>query len=190
MVVCGAEAVVSGSMGTYTMVAGLTEGSRPVYQRVGSAVRFLFYWTSTRIWYIGGNYSSSTSNVKSTGTNSPLCPDQATGWQAYTGGAWVNAYPITVTPAASQTPTPTAAPTAIEATSAPTDVTNPVSDVPTAAATVPSPAPSSANPTASDVPTTAPTAAATALPSLEPTATLGSVQSFRLQNGSLDVSAQ
>jgi hypothetical protein len=69
-------------------------------------------------------------------------------------------------------------------------VTNPVSDVPTAAATVPSPAPSSANPTASDVPTTAPTAAATALPSLEPTATLGSVQSFRLQNGSLDVSAQ
>ena len=175
MVVSGAEAVLSGSMGTYTKVAGLTQGSRPVYQRVGSAVRFLFYWTSTRIWYIGGNYSSSSSSVKSTGTNSPLCPDQATGWQAYAGGAWGSAYPITVAPAASQPPTPTAAPTAIEATSAPTDVTNPVSDVPTTTPIVASPAPASTNPAASDAPTAAPTAAAMALPSLQPTATPGSM---------------
>ena len=173
MVVSGAEAVVSGSMGTYTKVEGLTQGSRPVYQRVGSAVRFLFYWTSTRNWYIGGNYSSSTSNVKSTGTNSPLCPDQATGWQAYTGGAWVSTYPITVAPAASQPPT--AAPTAIEATSAPTEVTNAVFDAPTTTPIVASPAPSSTNPAASDAPTAAPTAAAMALPSLQPTATPGSM---------------
>jgi hypothetical protein len=178
VVVSGAEAVVSGSMGTYTKVAGLTQGSRPVYQRVGSAVRFLFYWTSTRNWYIGGNYSSSSSNVKSTGTNAPRCPDQATGWQAYTGGAWVSTYPITVAPAAGQLPT--AAPTAIEATSAPTDVTDPVSDVPTTAPIVASPAPASTNPAASDAlttapdaPTSAPTAAAMAVPALEPTATSG-----------------
>jgi hypothetical protein len=173
VVVSGAEAVVSGSMGTYTKVAGLAQGSRPVYQRVGSAVRFLFYWTSTRNWYIGGNYSSSSSNVKSIGTNSPLCPDQATGWQAYTGGAWVSTYPITVAPAASQPPT--AAPTAIEATSAPTEVTNAVFDAPTTTPIVASPAPSSTNPAASDAPTAAPTAAAMALPSLQPTATPGSM---------------
>ena len=187
MVVSGAEAVVSGSMGTYTKVAGLTQGSRPVYQRVGSAVRFLFYWTSTRNWYIGGNYSSSSSNVKSTGTSSPLCPDLATGWQAYTGGAWGNTYPITVATAASQPPT--AAPTAIEATSAPTDVTNAVFDVPTTTPIVASPAPASTNPAASDAPTTAPTAAAMALPSLEPTATPGTVQPLCPWNGSLDVNA-
>ena len=94
----GAEAVQAARMGTYTKVAEITQGSRPVFQRVGSAVRILFYWTSTRIWYIGGNYSSSSSNVKSTGTSSPLCPDQATGWRAYTGarGKWVSKYPITV----------------------------------------------------------------------------------------------
>ena len=190
MVVSGAEAVLSGSMGTYTKVAGLMQGSRPVYQCVGSAVRFLFYWTSTRNWYIGGNYSSSSSNVKSTGTNAPRCPDQATGWQAYTGGAWVSTYPITVAPAASQPPTPTAAPTAIEATSAPTDVTNPVSDVPTAAATVASPAPASTDPAASDVSTTAPTAAAMALPSFQPAATPGTAHLFRPRNGSLHAIAQ
>ena len=188
MVVSGAEAVVSGSMGTYTKVAGLTQGSRPVYQRVGSAVRFLFYWTSTRIWCIGGNYSSSSSNVRSTGTSSPLCPDQATGWQAYTGGAWVSTYPITVAPAASQPPT--GPPAAIEATSAPTDVTNPVSDMPTTSPPIVAlPAPASTNPAASDAPTTAPTAAAMALPSLEPTATPGSVQPLCPRNGSLDVNA-
>jgi hypothetical protein len=189
VIVSGAEAVVSGSMGTYTKVAGLMQGSRPVYQRVGSAVRFLFYWTSTRNWYIGGNYSSSSSSVKSTGTNSPLCPDQATGWQAYTGGAWVGAYPITVAPAP-PTPTPTGPPTAIEATSAPTDVTNAVSDMPTTAPIVASPAPTSTNPAASDAPTTAPTAATMALPSLEPTATSGTVQPLCPRNGSLEVNAE
>lgn len=85
-------------MGTYTRVAGLTPGNRPLYQRVGTgAVAFLFYWPSTSSWRIGSNFTSSSSGVKSTSTGA-LCPDQATGWRAYTGarGKWVSKYPITV----------------------------------------------------------------------------------------------
>jgi hypothetical protein len=54
-------------------------------------------------------------------------------------------------------------------------VTNAVFDAPTTTPIVASPAPSSTNPAASDAPTAAPTAAAMALPSLQPTATPGSM---------------
>jgi hypothetical protein len=94
--VSGAEAVQAARMGMYTKVANLMQGGRPVYQRVGSTVAYLFYWPSTTEWRIGGSYSTGTANLKSTGGGGAACPDQATGWQAYTGGVWVSTYPITV----------------------------------------------------------------------------------------------
>ena len=94
------EAVAAGvqaaRFGTYTKVPNLTQGDRPVYQRVGYTVMFLFHWPSTSRWLLGSNYTSSSSGVRSTGNAGAACPDQATGWQAYTGSAWVSTYPITV----------------------------------------------------------------------------------------------
>ena len=113
--VSGAESLLQASkFGTYTKLANVTQGGRPVYQRVGSTVAYLFYWPSTRNWLIGSSYSSGTAGVKSTGSAGAACPYQATGWQAYTGTAWVGTYPITVAPAAGQTrPPTTAAPTTV-----------------------------------------------------------------------------
>ncbi len=99
-------------MGTYNMLANVTQGDRPVYQRVSTlGVSYLYYWPSTSNWLIGSSYSSGTAGVKSTGN--AACPDQATGWQAYAGGAWVSTYPITVerTSFRPQTPPATAPPT-------------------------------------------------------------------------------
>ena len=94
-------------MGTYTRMPNVTQGDRPVYQLAGSTVAYLFYWPSTSRWLIGSSYTSSSSGVRSTDSSGAACPDQATGWQAYTGGAWVSTYPITVV----ATPPTTAAPT-------------------------------------------------------------------------------
>jgi hypothetical protein len=115
--VSGAESLLQASkFGTYTKLANVTQGGRPVYQRVGSTVAYLFYWPSTRNWLIGSSYSSGPASFQSTGSAGAACPDQATGWHAYSGGASVGNYAITVAPAAGQTrsptlPTPTAPPT-------------------------------------------------------------------------------
>ena len=97
-------------MGTYTKMPNVTQAGRPVYQRVGSPVAYVFYWLS--VWLIGSNYSSGAAGVQSIGSAGAACPDQATGWQAYTGGAWVGTYPITVVPTPTRPPT-TAAPTTV-----------------------------------------------------------------------------
>ncbi len=76
------------------------QGERPVYQRVGSTVAYLFYWPNASNWRIGSNYASSSSGVRSTGGAGAACPDQPTGWEAATGGVWVSTYPITVVPTA------------------------------------------------------------------------------------------
>ena len=94
--VSGAEAAQPDRMGTYLKVANVTHGERPVYQRVGSAVMYLFYWPLTDEWRIGSNYMASSSGVKSTDSTEAACPDQATGWQAFAGGVWVGTYPIAV----------------------------------------------------------------------------------------------
>ena len=104
------EAVAAGvqaaRFGTYTKVPNLTQGDRPVYQRVGYTVMFLFHWPSTSRWLLGSNYTSGSSSVRSSGNAGAACPDQATGWQAYTGGAWVSTYPITVVPTSPTTAAP------------------------------------------------------------------------------------
>jgi hypothetical protein len=95
--VSGAEATAQASrMGTYTKVAGLTEGDRPVYKRVGSSgtVQYLSY-RSTGHWAIGPDYASDQVGVRSSRTEA-LCPNQVTDWQAWSGVAWVSAPPITV----------------------------------------------------------------------------------------------
>ncbi len=102
-----ANAVQASRFGTYNKLASVMQGDRPVYQRVGSTVAYLFYWPSTGQWLIGSSYISGSSGVRSTDSASAACPDEATGWQAYTGGAWVGTYPITVAPAAGQTRPPT-----------------------------------------------------------------------------------
>ncbi len=91
----GAEAVQRERMGTYTKVADLMQGERPLYQRVGSTVEYLFYWPSGRRWVMGNNYTSNLFGLLSANT-AAACPDQATGWQAYNSGAWVSTYPINV----------------------------------------------------------------------------------------------
>jgi hypothetical protein len=94
--VSGAEAVQADLMGVYSKLANVTQGDRPVYQLVGYTVAYLFHWPSTSGWRIGSNYTSDLAGVKNTGNAGVACPDQATGWQAYTGSAWVGTYPITV----------------------------------------------------------------------------------------------
>jgi len=100
VMVSGAEAVQASTMGTYTKVAGLTQGDRPVFQRAGTTM-YLFFWPSVGVWFIGSDYSSDVVGARSSGNRGALCPDQATGWQAYAEGRWVSTYPITVAPAGS-----------------------------------------------------------------------------------------
>ena len=102
-------------MGTYTKLANVTQRGRPVYQRVGSTVMYLYYWSI--YWLIGSNYTSSASSVGSSGNAAAACPDQATGWQVVISGAWVSTYPVVVAPTAGQTSPPT-----MPTTAAPTNV--------------------------------------------------------------------
>jgi hypothetical protein len=99
--VSGAEAVQAAVMGTFTKVANLTQGDRPVYKRVTAAptappVIYLFYWPSTSEWLIGSNHTSTSNiSVQSAGI-AALCPEQVPeiGWEVYNGSAWVSTYPI------------------------------------------------------------------------------------------------
>ena len=113
-----ANAVQASNFGNYTKLANVTQAGRPVYQLVGSTVAYLFYWPSTSRWLIGyrpstgrwligSSYSSGSASVQSTDSAGAACPDQATGWQAYTGGAWASTYPITVVPTSPTTAPPT-----------------------------------------------------------------------------------
>ncbi len=102
-----ANAVQASKLGTYTKMPNVTQAGRPIYQRVGSTVAYLFYWPSTGRWLIGSSYSSGSASVQSTDSAGAACPDQVTGWQAYIGGAWVSTYPITVVPTSPTTAPPT-----------------------------------------------------------------------------------
>ncbi len=92
----GAEAVQASSMGTYAKVASLKQGDRPVYERLGTLLKYLYYWPGTRNWLIGSDYTVGTCLVSSSGGAGALCPDNAVGWQVYSGGSLVSTYPITV----------------------------------------------------------------------------------------------
>jgi hypothetical protein len=95
-------------MDAYTKMPSGTHAGRPVYQLVGSTVTYLFYSARTGDWRIDSDYLlPDSSSVRSTGNAGAACPDQATGWQAYTGGAWVGTYPITVVPTSPTTAAPT-----------------------------------------------------------------------------------
>jgi hypothetical protein len=108
--VSGVESSLQASkFGNYAKLANMTHAGRPVYyQLVGSTVAYLFYWPSTGQWLIGSSYIAGSSSVRSTGSAAAACPDQATGWEAYTSGGWVT-YPVIVAPAAGQTRPPTTA---------------------------------------------------------------------------------
>jgi hypothetical protein len=93
--VSGAGAVQPALMGTYLKVAGLAQGSRPVYQRVGETVEYLYYWPSANDWNIGADYTTDEVELHSAGT-AAACPDQATGWQVWNGDAWVSGYSVKV----------------------------------------------------------------------------------------------
>ena len=102
-----AKAVQASKLGTYMKLANVTQAGRPVYQLVGSTVAYLFYWPSMSRWLIGSSYSSGSASVQSTGSAGAVCPDQVTGWQAYTGSMRVSTYPITVVPTSPTTAPPT-----------------------------------------------------------------------------------
>ena len=106
--VSGIDAVQPARLDTYTKLPNVTQAGRPVYQLVGPTVAYLFYSASTGDWRIDSDYLlSDSSSVRSTGNAGAACPDQATGWQAYAGGAWVGTYPITVVPTSPTTASPT-----------------------------------------------------------------------------------
>jgi hypothetical protein len=112
--VSGVDAVQPARMDTYAKMPNVTHAGRPVYQLVGSTVAYLFYSASTGDWCIDSDYLlSDSSSVRSTGSAGAACPDQATGWQAYTGGAWVGTYPITVVPTRPPTLPATAPPATV-----------------------------------------------------------------------------
>ena len=95
-------------MDTYTKLPNVTQAGRPVYQLAGPTVAYLFYAARTGEWRIGSDYLlSDSSSARSTGSAGAACPDQATGWQAYAGGAWVGTHPITVVPTSPATASPT-----------------------------------------------------------------------------------
>ena len=75
--------------GTYTKVANLTHGSRPVYQRANATTMYLFYRPRSSDWRIGSNFTSGTSVVASQ-SEAALCPDQSTRWFAWSGDARVD----------------------------------------------------------------------------------------------------
>jgi hypothetical protein len=99
--------VQASKLGNYTKLANVTQAGRPVYQRVGSTIAYLFYWPSTGRWLVGSSYSSGSASVQSTGSAGAACPDQATGWQVYAGSVWVSTHPITVVPTSPTTAPPT-----------------------------------------------------------------------------------
>jgi hypothetical protein len=106
--VSGVDAVQPARMDTYTKMPSVTHAGRPVYQLVGSTVAYLFYSASTGDWRIDSDdLLPDSSSVRSTGSAGAACPDEATGWQAYAGGAWVGTYTITVVPASPATVSPT-----------------------------------------------------------------------------------
>jgi hypothetical protein len=106
--VSGVDAVRPARMDTYTKMSSVTHAGRPVYQLVGSTVTYLFYSARTGDWHIHSDYLlPDSSSVRSTGSAGAACPDQAAGWLAYTGGAWVGTYPITVVPTSPATAAPT-----------------------------------------------------------------------------------
>jgi hypothetical protein len=110
--VSGVDAVQPARIDTYTKMSSVTHAGRPVYQLVGSTGTYLFYSASTGDWRIDSDYLlPDSSGVRSTGSAGAACPDQATGWLAYIGGAWVGTYPITVVPTRPPTLPTTAPPT-------------------------------------------------------------------------------
>ena len=106
--VSGVDAGQPARTDTYTKMSSVTHAGRPVYQLVGSTVTYLFYSARTGDWRIDSKYLlPDSSSVRSTGSAGAACPDEATGWEAYAGGAWVGTYPITVVPTSPTTASPT-----------------------------------------------------------------------------------
>ena len=117
-----------GLMGTYTKVAGLSQGGWPVYERVGSTVQYLFFWPVFQRWLIGPDYRTGASTLQSGGgfafgaeqvfsirSSSPAraprnalgvtCPDEASDWVIFDGqDGWISTYPITVREGAPEPP--------------------------------------------------------------------------------------
>ncbi len=106
--VSGVDTAQPALIDTYTKMPNKTHEGRPVYQRVGPTVMYLFYAARTGGWRIDSDYLlPDSSSVRSTGNAGAACPDQATGWQAYADDAWVGTYPITVVPTSPATAAPT-----------------------------------------------------------------------------------
>ncbi len=99
----GVDAVQPARMDTYTKMPSVSHAGRPVYQHVGSTIAYLFYHPSTGDWRISSSYTSSSSSARSTGSAGAACPDQATGWQAYTG--LITVVPTSPTTASTASPT-------------------------------------------------------------------------------------
>lgn len=97
--VCSNNIVVGGQvwaglLGTYTKVAGLTFNDRPVYQLVGCEVVFISFSVKDG-WVINIDYTSEAINAHAPGA-AASCPEQASGWQVWTGTVWSSTVPITL----------------------------------------------------------------------------------------------
>jgi hypothetical protein len=88
--------------GTYRKVADTKTADRPVYKRVGSRVKYLFFSSNNNEWRIGHDYLSDSISATSDKRRA-LRPEDSTGWQVWNGEAWVSK-PIRIVPTGAAQP--------------------------------------------------------------------------------------
>ena len=79
----------SGRAGLYTVVAGLTQNGRPVYQQTTGSKNYLYtYWSYGSYWQVGPVYTSSAAWLHSDTNLASHCPKDAGTWTSLDGATW------------------------------------------------------------------------------------------------------
>ena len=85
----GALASQSGRAGLYTVVAGLMQNGRPVYQQTTGSKDYLYtYWSYGSYWQVGPDYRSSAASLHSDTNLASHCPKDAGTWTYWDGATW------------------------------------------------------------------------------------------------------
>ena len=91
----GVPGAQSSREGTFSQVDGVVgQGGRPVYRNELNN-QFLYFWAEHNFWLVGPDYEVNHAGIHST-TEDALCPNEATGWEAYVDSEWVADDSITV----------------------------------------------------------------------------------------------
>ena len=62
-----------------------SSNNHAVYRQQGGDRAYLYYWTATKNWFIGADYSKDVAFVQSAVDQESTCPDEATMWQYQDG---------------------------------------------------------------------------------------------------------